>query len=211
MHSIGIIGDPHAHPGPLAEALAVLRRERVEAIWCTGDIAGYGNDVDESIALLVQNDCQSVLGNHEIWYMEKHANDASSNVRTQHYLHSLPLVWRATVAGKRLYMVHASPPDSMMTGIRLLDQQGNVLEAEKQAWSARLRDVDYDVLIVGHTHQVFAETLGRTLVINPGSTQYNHCCAVLRLPELQVEWFALGGRAIIKSWNWGLTVRARDG
>ncbi len=61
----------------------------------------------------------------------------------------------------------------------------------------------HDVLIVGHTHQVFAEQLGRTLVINPGSPRFNHCCAVLSLPDMTVEWFALSGEMINYTWNWG--------
>lgn len=94
----------------------------------------------------------------------------------------------------------------MIEGIRLLDQHGNIIEAEKQLWSERLSDFDYEVLIVGHTHQVFAETLGSTLVINPGSTQFNHSCAVLSLPDLHVQWFALSGQPIKRSWNWGMGV-----
>jgi len=103
-------------------------------------------------------------------------------------------------------MVHASPPDSLMDGIRLLDQQGNIIESEKQDWMVRLSDFEHDVLIVGHTHQVFAETLGSTLVINPGSSQFNHSCVILSLPDLNVQWFALSGQSIKKSWNWGMEV-----
>jgi putative phosphoesterase len=99
--------------------------------------------------------------------------------------------------------VHASPPDSIMDGIRLLDQTGTVLETEKKAWSERLAGFDCDVLIVGHTHQAFAERLGTTLVINPGSTCFNHSCAILSLPDLTVQWYALSGQTIQKSWNWG--------
>lgn len=61
-----------------------------------------------------------------------------------------------------------------------------------------------DVLVVGHTHQVFAERLAGTLVINPGSTLCNHSCAMVSFPELQVEWFALSGQTLRNSWNWGM-------
>jgi predicted phosphodiesterase len=59
------------------------------------------------------------------------------------------------------------------------------------------------VLIVGHTHQVFAEQLGKTLVINPGSTRFNHCCAMLSLPNITIKWFSLSGQKITYTWNWG--------
>ena len=205
MKKIGLIADPHASPAPVIEAMAIFRREQVDAIWCPGDIAGYGEQLEETIALLEEAGCQSILGNHEIWYLEKVPAKTDNNATR--YLNSLPLAIHKEIEGKRLYMVHASPPDSMMGGIRLLDQAGNIIEAERQRWSEQLVDFNYEVLIVGHTHQVFAEYLGSTLVINPGSSVYNHSCAILSLPELDVQWFALSGREIQKSWNWGLEYR----
>jgi len=61
------------------------------------------------------------------------------------------------------------------------------------------------VLVIGHTHHVFAERLAGTLVINPGSTPCNHSCAVVGFPDLQVECFALSGQTLRKSWNWGMS------
>jgi len=101
-------------------------------------------------------------------------------------------------------MVHASPPDSLMGGIRLLDEQGEPMDEQMACWNGRLQGFAYDVLVVGHTHQVFAERLAGTLVINPGSTLCNHSCAVLSFPGLEVEWFALSGRTLRRSWNWGM-------
>ena len=202
MKKLGLISDPHAYPRPVAEALSIFKQQRVDAIWCTGDIAGYGAELAETITLLEESGCQSILGNHEIWYLEKEADQAESEARR--YLNGLPLVMHQDIEGKRLYMVHASPPDSMIDGIHLLDQHGNIIEAEKQLWSERLHHFYYEVLIVGHTHQVFAEMLGATLAINPGSTRFNHSCAVLSLPDLNVQWFALSGVPIKKSWNWGM-------
>lgn len=200
MKKLGLISDPHADPKPVAEALSIFKQQQVDAVWCTGDIVGYGEKIEETIGLLQQSGCQSILGNHEIWYLEKETGQGDT--ATMRYLNSLPLVMHKVIEGKRLYMVHASPPDSMIEGIRLLDQHGNIIEAEKQLWSERLSDFDYEVLIVGHTHQVFAEVLGSILLINPGSSWFNHSCAILSLPDLQVQWFALSGQSIKKSWNW---------
>jgi putative phosphoesterase len=202
MTKLGLISDPHASALPVAEALSIFKREQVDAIWCTGDIAGYGEELDTTISLLQASHCESILGNHEIWYLEKTAGKSAAT--TYLYLHNLPLVIQRTIEGKKIYMVHASPPDSVMKGIHLLDQTGHVIEAEKQSWSGWLQDFDHDVLIVGHTHQVFAEQLGATLVINPGSSGFNHSCAILNLPDLTVQWFALSGRLIRKNWNWGM-------
>jgi putative phosphoesterase len=206
MKKLGLISDPHAYPEPVAEALSIFKREQVDAIWCTGDVAGYGENLEETMRLLQKSDCQLIVGNHEINYLNKHSEITYTEISS--YIGTLPRVIQQDIEDKKVYMVHASPPDSLMDGIRLLDQQGDMIESEKQAWTIRLSDFEYDVLIVGHTHQVFAETMGSTLVINPGSSQFNHSCAILSLPDLNVQWFALSGQPIKKSWNWGMEVTA---
>jgi predicted phosphodiesterase len=190
----------HATPEPVAEALALFKSRGVDRILCPGDIAGYGADLDHTVALLLGHDCQAVLGNHEIWHLEEHAT--GKETPTSRWFGSLPRVLQLTIEGKRLYMVHASPPDSVKGGIRLLDIDGNLIDAEKARWSGHLEGFGHDVLLVGHTHQVFCEQLGNTLVINPGSTLFNHTCAILSLPELSVEWFGLSGKQPVKTWNW---------
>ncbi|UCH45391.1 MAG: metallophosphoesterase family protein [Nitrospiraceae bacterium] len=197
---IGLIGDPHATPEPLAEALAIFRKEKADAIWCTGDITGYGTDIDTTVMLLKDSGCRTIYGNHEQWYIEKASHQAASP--TNDYINSLPPFVQDEREGKHLYMVHGSPPQSVMKGIRLLDEDGNIIKEEEQAWTEHLSKFTYDVLIIGHTHQVFAAQLGDTLVINPGSTRFNHCCALLSLPDRTIEWFSLSGRMIHYTWNW---------
>ena len=102
-------------------------------------------------------------------------------------------------------VVHASPPaEPDGSGIRLLDTEGEVRPERSREWAARLADVERDVLIVGHTHQVFSVRLGETLVINPGSAVFNHSCSILSLPDMSVQNFALGGREIVRCWNFGM-------
>lgn len=203
---IGLISDVHASPGPLREALTIFHAQGVTHTLCAGDIAGYGNDLETTVALLTEARCQAILGNHEIWHLEKVSADGVD--RVSRYFNELSLTHCETIEGKQLYMVHASPPDAYTGGIRLLDEHGDLLAEEKREWSEQLTDFDYDVLIVGHTHQVFAEWLGGTLVINPGSTLLNHSCAVLTLPDMRVEVFALSGRQVLRSWNWSMLVAA---
>ena len=205
---IGILSDPHATPGPVEEALSIFRQEGVEHVLCAGDIAGYGRALDQTVDLLAANGCAGVAGNHDAWYLGRAVDRKGS--ATYRYLNSLPASLEMTIDGRTLYMVHASPPDSLMGGIRLLDDHGGLMDEQLACWADRLQGFAYDVLVVGHTHQVFAQRVANTLVINPGSTLFNHSCAVLSLPELQVEWFALSGQTLLKSWNWGMN-RLRPG
>ncbi len=200
---IGLISDVHATAGPLREALAILERKSVDRIICTGDIAGYGNQLNECIELLIDSNCLAILGNHDVWYSDRHIGTMDQPVAA--FFHNLPITWQATITGKRIFAVHASPPASMKRGITLLDQYGKIISGEKDQWELELEGYNYDILIVGHTHQVYAEYLGRILVINPGSTKFNNSCAILRLPEMEVSVFPLSGKNIRKIWHWGMT------
>ncbi len=198
---IGLLSDVHAKHAPVAEALSIFKSEQVDLIICPGDIAGYFDEINPVIDLLIESNCQTTIGNHDQSYIEAHSEE--THTEEYHFLNNLPEKLEYEIEGKRVYVVHAHPPASQHGGIKLLDVDGELIPEQKQYWKQALNDVDYDVLIVGHTHQVFAELLGDVLVINPGSTQFNHTCMVLTLPEMTVQTFALQGRDPVKSWNWG--------
>jgi len=198
---IGLLSDVHAKPAPVAEALSIFKREQVNSIICPGDIAGYFDGVKAVIDLLAESNCQTIIGNHDQSYIESHQEERNS--AEYRFLDALPETLEYEIEGKHVYVVHAHPPASQHGGIKLLDVDGELIPEQKIYWQQALKDLDYDVLIVGHTHQVFAEQLGDVLVINPGSTQFNHTCMILTLPEMTVQTFALQGMDPVKSWNWG--------
>ena len=199
---IGIISDIHATAAPLGEALTIFEQERVDHILCLGDIAGYGTELEQSIELLVAGGCIAIQGNHDVWHLERQKTKQDERQNT--FLHKLPGTWQSTIAGKSIFAVHASPPTSMRRGITLLDQHEKTLAKEKEQWDRKLAEYSFDVLLVGHTHQVFAELLGQVFVINPGSTTFNNSCAILSLPDLEVRFITLLGKTIRKIWHWGL-------
>jgi len=199
---IGLLSDVHASAAPVREALAILRREGVDTILCPGDIAGYGTELEATVELLSESGCRAILGNHDLWWLSGADRQTGGAVET--YLRSLPRALTLFAGGKELYMVHAHPPDALMNGIRLLDENGILIPEQVALWSDYLRPFSFDVLVVGHTHQVFAERLGDVLVVNPGSTRFNHTCAILSLPGMDVRFIPLGGRPPVPAWNWGM-------
>ena len=200
MKAIGLISDVHATPSPIEEALSIFEQAGVEQIFCAGDIAGYGDQLEQSIARLVGNGCYSILGNHDLLYLDRHANDLG-NVAVA-FFNQLTTSIDMTIADKRVYMVHGRPPDNCHDGIKLLDSEGQVQPDRVELWADELKTLNCDVLVVGHTHQVFAERVGEILVVNPGSSVFNHCCAILSLPEMTVQKFPLSNKKIEKTWNW---------
>ncbi len=205
---IGLISDVHATPTPVSEALAVFQREGVDTILCAGDIAGYGSRLEETVALLIDSGCQAVLGNHDLWWLDR-CEDGKGGL-VEEYLQALPCVIENFSENKKIHMVHASPPESLLKGVKLLDENAVLLQDQKSCWSDHLKAFSFDVLIVGHTHQVFAEQLGHVLVINPGSTLFNHTCAILTLPAMDVQIFPLSGKQPVMAWNWGLFYAAQS-
>ncbi|PLX79467.1 MAG: hypothetical protein C0616_11285 [Desulfuromonas sp.] len=201
---VGLISDPHASPEPLFDALSIFRRREIDIILCAGDIAGYGSDLERSVEALSTNDCHAVLGNHDLWWL---ADEDGEGGTATSYLRGLSATFVTEVEGKVISMVHGAPPDLVMDGIRLLDEDGRVIPEQREFWSERLESLPCDVLVVGHTHQVFAERFGDLLLVNPGSTCFNHTCAILTLPELEVEFIPLCGREPLLSWSWGMIGR----
>lgn len=205
MVSIGLISDVHATPGPLAEALSIFAKAGVEQVFCAGDIAGYMDQLEQTIALLVENNCLTIMGNHDQLYLAQYqqAHEDKPDDSSAAFLKQLPAFYETIIEGKTVYMVHAEPPDVCNGGIKLLDKNGELLADRVEQWKQKLQFFNYDVLVVGHTHQVFAEFIGNTLVVNPGSSAFNNSCAILRLPQMTVEMLSLSGKPIIKTWNWG--------
>ncbi len=197
---IGLISDIHATVDPLEQALTLFGRMGVDMTICAGDIAGYGEQLDKTVELLLDSECQVISGNHDLWFLESAVPD--SQLWIKDYFSTLPATLNFTIEDKQLYVVHASPPCSNGEGIKLLDQHGEIIPARKDLWENKLNRFDHDVLIVGHTHQLFSVTLGNILTINPGSTKFNHSCAILTLPELAVQIIPLSGKEPQKVWNW---------
>jgi len=204
---IGLISDLHSSLEPLQEALAIFEREQVETIICAGDIAGYGekkilHNVEPLIDLLEKHGVLMVSGNHDHWSEEDHAGQNEEKLKT--FFAAMPSHLELNIEGKRIYVVHASPPDEEHGGIKLLDPDGEVYVDRKDEWTHQLQDLQADVLVAGHAHQILCEQLGHVLLVNPGSTVFNHNCSILHLPDMQVEHFALSGKTPIKVWNWNM-------
>jgi putative phosphoesterase len=199
---IGLISDVHSSPGPLAEALEIFSHEQVDDIICCGDIAGYYESLEPTIELLARSNCKAIVGNHDQDYLEETSQDGESSIRV--YLQKLPQTLDLEIEGKRIYVVHANPPSEQHGGIKLLDQQGEVRQDRIDEWSMALSELEHDVLIVGHTHQVYAVQLGGVFVVNPGSSVFNHSCMILSLPDLSVQTYALGKQEIVKCWNFSM-------
>lgn len=205
---IGIISDIHASPAPLRQALDLFEQNQVSEIICGGDITGYFDQLTPCVDLLRAYQCKTIIGNHDQSFLSENSDQTDSpDLR---FLNALPETIRLCIEGVDILVVHAEPPSEQHGGIKLLDKQGDLIPQQISEWSEKLKPVDCDVLIVGHTHQVFAEQLGDIFAINPGSSQFNHSCMILSLPDLRLETFALDDKPIIKAWNFSMLFNSQE-
>ena len=114
---VGIVSDIHAN---LAAFEAVLvDMGRVDALWCLGDLVGYGPDPNECVELLRRHEHTCVVGNHDLAALgmldtDTFNRDAATAVewtmrvlseRTRLYLSALP----ERVVVEPFTLVHGSP------------------------------------------------------------------------------------------------------
>lgn len=62
---LGIFGDIHANLEALTVVLDLMKREKVDQIFCLGDIVGYNADPGACIDLLRERDVFCISGNHD--------------------------------------------------------------------------------------------------------------------------------------------------
>lgn len=179
MH-IGLISDIHGDYTALSTALHRLDHlHGVDAILCAGDLVGRGPEQDAVVDVIRQRDLPTVRGNHDEWrYDVSKANSA--------YLKGLPLHWRGSYRGRRLFMCHGKPGNNMWGLYRdhLSDTLANMM----------LRSLKVDVIITGHTHVPMFMRVDAGIIVNPGSLYTfknqrvtSHTYAVLNLAQMTMD------------------------
>lgn len=179
---IGIISDVHGDDAALALVLDRLDNiHQVDQILCAGDLVGRGPAQDEVVEIIRRRDIPTVRGNHDEWFYNLLPENTA-------YLKSLPMEWRGTCAGVKLYMCHGKPGNNLW-GL-YSDHVSHTL------LNMMLESLQADVLITGHTHVPLFMRVKQGCVVNPGSIYTfknarvtSHTYGVLRIPEMEFDLF----------------------
>lgn len=166
---VGIISDIHSNIYGLRSVLKRLKG--LDLILCAGDITGYYPFVNEVFKELESHDVTFIKGNHDAHlcgdkikdlspiefksfeYTKNHITDANLNK-----LINTPLEQQLTVDGFKIVMFHGSPWDKLE----------EYIYPDYQNFD-KFKQIDADVIILGHTHYPMIKQIGERLVINPGS------------------------------------------
>lgn len=167
---IGFISDVHANLPALRTFLEIAKKERLERIYCGGDVVGYNPYPAEVVEIFMREKIPTVAGNHDAsvcsndfgnfnWAAEAAGRWTRKKLTHEHldYLSSLPPLLRFEWAGKRICVCHGSPYDR--------DEYIYPQEVSKELLFA----ANADILVLGHTHIQFFVTFPEGIVLNPGS------------------------------------------
>ena len=75
---VAVISDIHGNLAALEATLAALEDERPDAIWCLGDLVGYGPRPNECCARVAEIADVCLIGNHDLGVLEEIALDEFS-------------------------------------------------------------------------------------------------------------------------------------
>jgi diadenosine tetraphosphatase ApaH/serine/threonine PP2A family protein phosphatase len=166
---LAIISDIHANLEALTAVLAVVDSRPVDALYCLGDVVGYGADAAPCVNLVRERCAATVLGNHDeavalergVKVLPRDARKAAAHNRAQlteaqrAFLAGLPL----TVEADGCTFVHATPEQP-----GAWQRLGSFLVAREQ-----FRHFGTDVCFIGHSHMpaVMGNKLG-AMQVRPG-------------------------------------------
>jgi putative phosphoesterase len=178
---IAVLSDIHGNIHALQVVLADMDRLSPEAIFCLGDLVGYGAHPNEVIDLIRQRDIPTIIGNYDdgvgfdkddcgcvykdpadiergnqsLMWSREHTTPENKN-----YLRNLPFQMRDRLAGQSVLFVHGSP--RKINEYLYEDRPLSTFERIAQA-------ADCEVMFFGHTHLPYQKQVGRTLFVNTGS------------------------------------------
>jgi len=155
---VAVISDIHSNLHALEAVLEAVDREQPDAIWCLGDIVGYGPRPDECCRIVEERAAICLAGNHDLGVrgdvdIDNFAPDAAAAAlwtrgvlrdRANGFLGRLEP--SAETDGAQLF--HASPRDPVWEYI-LTDQ----------AAAAALEATTAPLVLVGHSHVPLAVTV----------------------------------------------------
>ncbi len=178
---IAVLSDLHGNSAATAATLAAIEAAAPDAVYCLGDLVGYGACPNETIDLIREKVIPTIMGNYDDGVgfdrdgcgcaykdLEEAARGQASlfwmrqQTTAEHkaYLRSLPPEIRFKAEGVRFRLVHGSP--RRMNEYLFEDHDPRSLERIARA-------ADCDVLVFGHTHKPWVRAIGGVLMVNEGS------------------------------------------
>jgi predicted phosphodiesterase len=148
---VAVISDIHANFPALEATAQAIEREAPDAIWCLGDLVGYGPNPNECCAWTQEHARVCLVGNHDLGVLgtlelDDFAGDAAVAARWARTMldsdaHAYLSGLAPTGAAQGIGLYHGSPRDPVWEYVLSW-------EAARDA----IHDSGTDVTLVGHSH-----------------------------------------------------------
>jgi len=198
MSIIGFLSDAHGNAHGLRACLHSLERFHVDWLYFLGDAIGYLPGEQEVLQLLRSASVKCQKGNHEAMLLGDlpvpvgqeqlyRLQQVHQRITTDDYalLKTWPEQRVLEIDARRLLLVHGSPVDCLRHYIY------------SDADFSMFDELDYDAIIMGHTHRPFVVERHGKIIVNVGScglprdqgdlaafALYDtevHCCEIYRV------------------------------
>ena len=178
---LGIFSDIHGNLPALTATLADLEQQRCDAVYCLGDLVGYGASPNEVVERVRAGGWPTIMGNYDdgVGFERDECGcayrEASEQERGQRslawtksrvsagnkaFLRTLLPELRFDVEGQRVLLVHGSP--------RKMNEY--LFEDRPIASFQRLAAASHvDLIAFGHTHKPYVKRVDGVTFINVGS------------------------------------------
>jgi putative phosphoesterase len=181
MKRVAVITDVHANLPALEATLSEIEGLGVDAVYCGGDLVGYGPHPNEVCELIESREIPTIYGNYDYAigrdledcgcaYVDKHDREigqlsvdwtlAHTSRQAKDFMRDLPFDLRFELNGKRIRLVHGSP--RKVNEYLFEDKPARTFER-----IAALSDCD--VLAFGHTHKPWIHEYGNVRFVNCGA------------------------------------------
>jgi putative phosphoesterase len=178
---VAVITDIHGNLPALQATLARIDELGIEAVYCGGDLVGYGPHPNEVCALIEERAIPTIYGNYDhaiardehdcgCAYITAHDRELGQRsiewtlVHTgqpaKDFMRRLPFDLRFSLGNQRVRLVHGSP--------RKVNEY--LFEDKPPKTFERIAALaDCEVLVFGHTHKPWIHSYGGVLFVNCGS------------------------------------------
>jgi putative phosphoesterase len=181
LNRIAVITDIHGNLPALEASLQAIDAIGVDAVYCGGDLVGYGPYPNEVCRLIEERRVATIYGNYDYAigrdlhdcgcaYVTQHDRElgqqsvawtlANTNQHAKEFMRALPFDLRFELGEQRVRLVHGSP--------RKVNEY--LFEDKPARLYERLAGLaECDVLLFGHTHKPWIQSYGGVLFVNCGS------------------------------------------
>jgi putative phosphoesterase len=181
MQRVAVLTDIHANLPALQATLARIDELGVDAIYCGGDLVGYGPHPNGVCALIAARGIPTIYGNYD-YAIARDLTDCGCAYVTPHdrelgqqsvdwtlehtdrdckaFMRELPFDLRFSLGDHPVHLVHGSP--------RKVNEY--LFEDKPASLYERLAAAEHaDVLVFGHTHKPWVRDFGGVRFVNCGS------------------------------------------